>query len=231
MGRSSTDERYTRSAGLFFIGIVDVQPELDAALPQREQRTRRKRNTIITAAHEKATEQVRPERCQRPPCSEIAGELIEDLEDLRFQIFRLTPERTESPASCPGNAHSVGLVACELLALVMRGGWACAQQGSDCGWIEVIPEEPEGYQRVMEYGHWISVECVLLMLAFGQRQTPQLHPGRGAALGICPQASRLTGLRVCTGCPFSSKWRDAKRPLVRNSINAAQRNRVRKHVH
>lgn len=178
MGRSSTDERCTRSAGLFFIGIVDVQPELDAALPQREQRTRRKRNTIITAAHEKATEQVRPERCQRLPCSEIAGELIEDLEDLRFQIFRLTPERTESPASGPGNAHGAGLAACELLALVMRGGWIRSKKGSDLGWNEVIPEEPKGYQGVMEYGHWISVACVLLMLTLGQERTQDVISSR-----------------------------------------------------
>ncbi|OBU69038.1 hypothetical protein A9K58_04720 [Stenotrophomonas maltophilia] len=101
----------------FFIGFIDIQPELDAALSQGEQDARRKRDTIIAAAHEKTAEQVRSEACQSLPYGEIAGELIEDLEDLRFQIFRLTPSRTESPASGPGNAHSVGLDACKLLAL------------------------------------------------------------------------------------------------------------------
>lgn len=120
-----------RSGGLSFFGIVDVQPEFDAALPQGKQRTRRKRDTIIAAAHEKAAEQVRPEPCQRLPCGEIAGELIKDLEDLGFQIFRLTPERTESPASGSGGTHGAGLAACELLALVMRGGWRPSEQEAD----------------------------------------------------------------------------------------------------
>ncbi len=36
VGRSSIDERSRRSGALFFIGIVDVQLELDAALPHGE---------------------------------------------------------------------------------------------------------------------------------------------------------------------------------------------------
>lgn len=144
---------WARNAALFFIGIVDVQPELDAALPQGKQRAGRKRETIVAAAHEKAAEQIRPEACQRLPYGEIAGELIEDFEDLRFQIFRLTRLRIKSPAAGPGSTDSPSLTAFKFLPLVMRNGWSRSELGTDFFGQEVVPEESEGYQGMIECGH------------------------------------------------------------------------------
>lgn len=105
MGRSSIDGLLALGVAHLFIGFIDVQPELNAALTQGKQRARRKRDTTVAAAHEKTAEQIRSEACQRPPYGEIAGELIEDFEDLSVQIFRLTTLCIKLPAASPGDTH------------------------------------------------------------------------------------------------------------------------------